>query len=134
MNVTMTEIPKPLEWFQHHKGMCYQVLCLAKGDDMDTLNVIHRGPDGAIWTREIGNFMGLRDGVPRFRKIPEGEAPIEQREQGITYSGFSGDNSRSMHIEPSILCGTLLSVLKRQNIDCATVSVEDGKLRIGPPL
>ena len=69
MSRTMTEIPQPGETYRHQTGRKYTIVCLAKDDDREELLVIHRGDDGAIWSRSIGNFMGLRNGSPRFEKI-----------------------------------------------------------------
>lgn len=74
MSRTMTEIPKAGETFRHQSGRDYTVICLAKDDDREELLVIHKGEDGAIWSRPIGNFMGLRNGLPRFEKTAEADA------------------------------------------------------------
>lgn len=65
----MVNVPQAGETYQHQNGAEYHVVCLAKDDDRDELLVIHKGPDGSVWSRPIGNFMGLRDGAPRFKKI-----------------------------------------------------------------
>lgn len=68
---TMSRVPEQGEVYLHQNGLAYEVLCLAKDDDREEILVIHRGKDGAIWSRTIGNFMGLKNGFPRF--IPNQE-------------------------------------------------------------
>lgn len=70
MHTTMTKVPETGEVYAHSgNGGRYSVLCLAKDDDRDEIVVIHKGPDGAIWSRPLGNFMGLREGNPRFTLV-----------------------------------------------------------------
>jgi hypothetical protein len=74
MHQTMTKVPHAGETYVHQNGGEYQIVCLAKDDDREELLVIHRGEDGSYWSRPIGNFMGLRDGAPRFKKVNKAEA------------------------------------------------------------
>lgn len=69
MHPTMTKVPEPKQKYRHANGAEYEVICLAKDDDRDELLVIHKGPGGAVWARPVGNFMGLRDGAPRFTLV-----------------------------------------------------------------
>lgn len=63
----LTKVPEAGEVYLHHKGLAYEVLCLAKDQDREELLVIHRGTDGQIWSRTIGNFMAYAEsGLPRF--------------------------------------------------------------------
>lgn len=70
---TLTEVPRPGEKYEHTNGISYEIVCLAKDAAADELLVIHKSlppyGDGAVWSRSVGNFMGLRNGVARFRKL-----------------------------------------------------------------
>lgn len=63
----MTRPPATGEVYIHHKGLAYEVLCLAKDQDNQELLVIHRGADGQVWSRTVGNFMAYVGEVPRFQ-------------------------------------------------------------------
>lgn len=63
----LTKVPKPGEVYIHHRGLAYEVLCLAKDQNREELLVIHKGADGQIWSRTVGNFMAYAsNGLPRF--------------------------------------------------------------------
>ncbi|MNR31101.1 hypothetical protein D3C85_1485930 [compost metagenome] len=69
----LTKVPEAGEVYLHHKGLAYEVLCLAKDQDREELLVIHKGSDGQIWSRTIGNFMAYAaDGLPRFQFLKPG--------------------------------------------------------------
>lgn len=62
------KLPQSFETYLHQNGLAYTVLCLALDQDKQEINVIHQGADGRIWSRPIGNFVGLhRNGHPRFQ-------------------------------------------------------------------
>lgn len=61
-------MPRPGESYTHRNGLTYTVLALAKDARQDEVYVIHQGADGNVWSRTIGNFVGLaEDGGARFR-------------------------------------------------------------------
>lgn len=62
----MTRPPVAGEVYLHHQGLAYEVVCLAKDQDREELLVIHKGADGQVWSRTVGNFMAYIGGVPRF--------------------------------------------------------------------
>lgn len=63
------DLPTPGDTYKHQNGVEYTIDLLARvdNDDQDLL-VVATGPDGISWARKIGNFMGLKDGKPRFVK------------------------------------------------------------------
>ena len=64
------DVPKKGDVYRHQNGIDYYVEGLARVDnDYQELHVIATGPDGVMWARPIGNFMGLRHGKPRFEKV-----------------------------------------------------------------
>lgn len=68
----MLNTPKKGEVFRHQNGVKYRIEGLARVDnDYQELLVVATGPDGIMWARPIGNFMGLRQGKPRFEKVDE---------------------------------------------------------------
>lgn len=59
--------PAPGDTFAHQNGHEYQVIIIARDDYTEQDLVIHRGMhDGRVWSRPINNFMGLKEGLPRF--------------------------------------------------------------------
>ena len=63
----LAKLPEPGEVYLHVGGRAYEVLVLANDPDREDILVILRGEDGCVWSRRIGNFMGLKDGGARFR-------------------------------------------------------------------
>lgn len=59
--------------WRHVNGHFYDVLMVAVDDDMDEIQVIHRGQhDGRVWSRCIDNFAGYHvSGVKRFQPAPK---------------------------------------------------------------
>lgn len=85
------DVPKKGDVYRHQNGIPYYVEGLARVDnDYQELHVIATGPDGVMWARPIGNFMGLRHGKPRFEKVDikdyvhPGVAFSGGRDQGAT--------------------------------------------------
>lgn len=62
-------VPREGEVWQHINAKKYTILCLAKDQDREEVLVIHRGEDGQIWSRIIGNFMAYKGDVPRFTLV-----------------------------------------------------------------
>lgn len=64
----MTRYPEDGDNYRHEGSQrTYKVLCLARDNDRDEILVIHQGEDGTIWSRTLGNFMGLNaEGHNRF--------------------------------------------------------------------
>lgn len=64
----MTRYPVVGEMYKHEGSRrTYRIVCLARDNDRDEILVIHEGPDGTIWSRTIGNFMGMNEsGFARF--------------------------------------------------------------------
>ena len=58
-------LPTEGQRWMHHTGRLYTILCLAR-NEMDEVLVIHKGDDGNVWSRTIGNFLGVKNGHPRF--------------------------------------------------------------------
>lgn len=95
----MLNTPKKGEVYRHQNGIDYYVEGLARVDnDYQELHVIATGPDGVMWARPIGNFMGLRQGKPRFEKVDSkeyvhpGVAFSGGRDQGATVE-FTGNTA-----------------------------------------
>lgn len=91
------DVPKKGDVYRHQNGIPYYVEGLARVDnDYQELHVIATGPDGVMWARPIGNFMGLRGGEPRFEKVDSkeyvhpGVAFSGGRDQGSTVEFTSG--------------------------------------------
>ena len=63
----LNKLPEPGEVYLHVSGRVYEVLVLANDPDREDILVVLRGTDGCVWSRRIGNFMGLKDGGARFR-------------------------------------------------------------------
>lgn len=62
----------------HVNGYVYDVLLLAIDDDLDEINVIHKGRhDGRVWSRTLDNFAGFHgSGVKRFQPAPVLDADL----------------------------------------------------------
>lgn len=69
----LNTLPQPGTTWVHHTGRVYFVESIARSE-LDELLVIHRGLDGQVWSRTVGNFLGLKDGVPRFFEYKTGGA------------------------------------------------------------
>lgn len=71
------QLPKVNQQFRHWKGNVYTVLCFAQDEQNEQILVIHQGEDGRIWSRTIGNFMGLAPikpvGAATLRFTPVGQ-------------------------------------------------------------
>ena len=64
----LTRFPEVGDVYLHVNGLAYTIISLALDVDREEVQVIHQGKDGAVWSRTIGNFMGLhRTGGARFR-------------------------------------------------------------------
>lgn len=63
----LAKMPEPGEVYSHVNGRAYEVLALANDTDREDILVILRGEDGCVWSRRVGNFMGLKAGGARFR-------------------------------------------------------------------
>ena len=63
----LKRLPQVGEVYLHRNGLAYEVVALANDPDKSEIFVIHEGADGTVWSRTIGNFMGLKDGSARFR-------------------------------------------------------------------
>lgn len=79
----MLNTPKKGEVYRHQNGVKYRIEGIARVDnDYQELLVVATGPDGVMWARPIGNFMGLRGGKPRFEKVDE-----VMDHPGVTFQG-----------------------------------------------
>lgn len=66
----MRAAPKTGEVYRHFKGNVYEIIAVARENDMEVDFVVHKGlHDGRVWTRSLANFLGDRDGVTRFQKL-----------------------------------------------------------------
>lgn len=64
----LTRLPQIGEVYLHRNGLAYEVKALARDQDAEDILVIHQGKDGVVWSRPLGNFMGLNaEGSARFR-------------------------------------------------------------------
>lgn len=63
----LVRLPQIGEVYLHRNGLAYEVKALARDADREEIQVIHQGKDGVVWSRPIGNFMGMKDGSARFR-------------------------------------------------------------------
>lgn len=82
------DFPKPGDVYRHQNGVEYRVDKLARVDNEDQdLMVVATGPDGISWARKIGNFLGLKNGKPRFVKVDS-----QVNHPGITFEGRSKDS------------------------------------------
>lgn len=79
------DFPQPGDVYRHQNGIDYRVDLLARVDNEEQdLMVVATGPDGISWARKIGNFLGLKEGKPRFVKVDSNIA-----HPGVTYTGHS---------------------------------------------
>lgn len=63
----LINFPKVGEVYIHQNGLTYEVKALARDQDAEQILVIHQGDDGVVWSRTLGNFMGLNSqGIARF--------------------------------------------------------------------
>lgn len=85
----LMKVPEAGEVYLHHKGLAYEVLCLAKDQDREELLVIHQGSDGQIWSRTVGNFMAYTSsGVPRFlpnQSTDASSAPVDEFDDDLPF-------------------------------------------------
>lgn len=64
----LKRMPEVGDVYLHVNGLAYEVIALARDEERQEIQVIHRGSDGVTWSRLIGNFMGMhRYGGARFR-------------------------------------------------------------------
>jgi hypothetical protein len=64
----LKKLPEVGEVYLHLNGLAYTVIALAVDNQREELQVIHQGADGCVWSRPIGNFMGVPSGHgARFR-------------------------------------------------------------------
>ena len=77
------DLPTPGDKYTHQNGVEYTIDMLARvdNDDQDLL-VVATGPDGISWARKIGNFMGLKDGKPRFVKTGRRDTKVSLEVKG----------------------------------------------------
>lgn len=53
--------PSEGQRYKHFKGNVYTIICVAHEADLGIDFVVHRGPDGRIWTRSLTNFLGTKN-------------------------------------------------------------------------
>ena len=97
----------------HQNGVEYTIDMLARvdNDDQDLL-VVATGPDGISWARKIGNFMGLKDGKPRFVKTgrTDSEVSLEVKGPGIRVVSLLKEIPIGKELRVAIGDGTALHV------------------------
>lgn len=87
------EVPKKGDVYRHQNGIDYYIEGLARVDnDYQELLVVATGPDGVMWARPIGNFMGLRGTAPRFEKV-------DIKDYAHPGVAFSGGRDRGTAVE-----------------------------------
>ena len=60
--------------WRHLNGHEYEVICIARCDDLEVDMVIHRGVhDGRIWARSKDNFLGKKGSSHRFVYLGDAE-------------------------------------------------------------
>lgn len=65
--MTLRQTPQPGQTYVHQNGYAYEVLVVAQDNYHDEQVVIHKGKhDGRVWSRPLGNFLGLKNGKHRF--------------------------------------------------------------------
>ena len=58
---------KPGNTFRHQNGLDYVVMTVARDEDAGVYMVVHQGiHDGRVWVRTVSNFLGMKNGEPRF--------------------------------------------------------------------
>ena len=83
------DMPQPGEIWKHQNGIEYHIDKLARVDnEYQELVVVATGPDGISWARPIGNFLGLKNGKPRFVKVQS-----DYTHPGVSFSGPLGEHS-----------------------------------------
>lgn len=56
--------------WRHHSGREYKVESVAREEDLGVNMVVHVGMhDGRRWVRTVENFLGDKNGKPRFARI-----------------------------------------------------------------
>lgn len=64
----LQRLPQVNEVYLHQNGLGYEVIALANDTEREQICVILKGADGCVWSRDIGNFMGLKENkLARFR-------------------------------------------------------------------
>jgi hypothetical protein len=64
----LQRLPQVDEVYMHQNGLAYEVIALANDTEREQICVILKGADGCVWSRDIGNFMGLKENkLARFR-------------------------------------------------------------------
>lgn len=110
------DLPTPGDKYTHQNGIEYTIDLLARvdNDDQDLL-VVATGPDGISWARKIGNFMGLKDGKPRFVKTGrvDNELALEIKGPGIRMYSKLGDFQIGSETRIQVGDGTNLYVARR---------------------
>ena len=59
------------QMYRHHTGRVYEIICIAREEDLGVDFVIHRGlHDGRTWARSLANFNGVKNEQRRFVIAP----------------------------------------------------------------